>query len=86
MGEPRFVTLTRLIRTLVIVVAIPAGWHYGGVLGVVWAATLAELPVLCVLWAAKFKLGVLSIHREALAFAIAGAGWAAGWLLKMAVL
>jgi len=86
MGAPRYVTLARLVRAMVIVVAIPAGWHYGGGLpGVVWGVSLAELPVLLVALGSQARLGVLSLPREALAFGLMGAGWLVGWLLRWVV-
>ncbi len=85
MGTPRHVTLARLLRAISIVAAIPIGWHFGGIAGVIWGVGISEVPVLLALWGAQIKLGVFDLRRESVALLLSGAGWIAGWLLKMAV-
>ncbi|MGE3316622.1 MAG: oligosaccharide flippase family protein, partial [Planctomycetaceae bacterium] len=77
-GTPKFVTLSRFVRALMIVIAIPIGWWYGGLHGVVWSTVVAEIPVLFVLWFGQGRLGVFNPVREMLAFALMLAGWMAG--------
>lgn len=77
-GKPKYVTASRFVRAIMIVTAIPAGWFFGGLEGLVWCTVFAELAVVFVLWYGQWKLGVFHPFRESLAFLMTAAGWSAG--------
>jgi O-antigen/teichoic acid export membrane protein len=70
MGLPRYGFLRSLLRGVTVWIAIPLGFWFAGVRGLVWAVALCELPTLLLLWPAFWRLSVLRIERELLAILI----------------
>lgn len=80
-GHTRYGFYRSAARAAWIAVALPVGWWWGGLQGVVAAVALSEVPVLLVLWPAFHRHGLLRPGREALVFAFFGAGALLGWAL-----
>jgi O-antigen/teichoic acid export membrane protein len=51
-------------RLLTALIAIPAGWHFWGVKGLVWGTVAAEGATLFAIWPKTRQLGILRIGRE----------------------
>ncbi|MDX2021251.1 MAG: oligosaccharide flippase family protein [Deltaproteobacteria bacterium] len=60
-------SVSRLVSTLV---GIPLGWHFGGVVGVIWASVLAEVPAFFIVWPKLRSLKILRLRRELLSVGI----------------
>ncbi len=81
MGETTYPFYRSLVRAAWILIAIPAGWWADGTHGLIIAASLAELPVVCVLWPVFAQRGMLRLDRELLAVLLFGAGYGVGRVL-----
>ena len=82
MGEARYPFYRSVARFAWVIVAVPLGYAYAGIEGVVGAAALAEIPVFFVLWPAFHRRGMLRLSRELLAFAFFAAGAGVASLLE----
>jgi O-antigen/teichoic acid export membrane protein len=78
-GQARQLLFANAGRFLMVWTGIPLGWYLGGLPGVVWATTLAELPMLVVFWRAMKKDGLLRLPRELFALGALAAGAVASW-------
>jgi len=81
MGFPRYMTLAYIARMVWVAAAIPLGWWWGGMMGVVWAVCLKESLVLLILWFYLHSLGTMRLAGEIRAVVMAIAGVAVGILL-----
>jgi O-antigen/teichoic acid export membrane protein len=81
LGHTRYGFYRSAARAAWVAAAVPLGWYFGGLPGLVWATALSELPVLLVLWPAMRRQGLLRLRREALAFGFFAVGALAGRLL-----
>jgi len=70
LGHSRFGFTRSLLRLIVTVVGIPIGWHWGGVVGVIWASVLAEVPAFFIVWPKLHQLKILRLKRELFAPAV----------------
>ncbi len=84
-GDSKGVFASNLGKTVMLLVGIPVGWHYGQLVGVIWVIALSELGSLPVLWWRMAGRGLLSLRREALAPVFVGLGLGAGWLVRIAL-
>lgn len=82
MGEGRYPFYRSVARFLWVVVAVPVGYAYAGIEGVIGAAAVAEIPVFFVLWPAFHRRGMLRLSRELLAFAFFATGALLGSFLE----
>lgn len=78
MGRTRYALYENIARTVWIAIAIPVGWHFFGLRGLVYAAALSELPVFLVLWPPFRAEGMLRLRLEARAPLLFGVGVALG--------
>jgi O-antigen/teichoic acid export membrane protein len=74
----RAIAASLAVRTVWVVVGVPLGWYFWGLIGVVWAVALSETPVLLVLYAALYRARLLRFGRELLPVAMVAAGCALG--------
>jgi len=81
LGQTRYTFYRSAVRAAWTLLAIPAGWVFAGMEGLVWATALTELPVLLVLWPGLRRAGILRIERELAAPAF----FAAGGLVALAL-
>ena len=82
-GEPRYGFYLNLARALWLVIAVPLGFHYFDVLGLVWAVALCELAALAVALPAVARR--VSAGRELVAPLLFGTGALLGLLLRRAL-
>ncbi len=85
MGLTRYGMYQNVARLVWIVIAVPTGWHFFGLRGVVFAATLSELPLFGVLWPAFRSVRMLRPVLELRAAGFYIAGIAIGWLFATAL-
>ena len=78
LGMPRYGFWRSLIRAVSVWLALPIGFHFGGVPGMVWAVAVTELPSLVLVWFRFRTLGMLRVGRELMAVAIFVAAYAVG--------
>lgn len=73
-GQARILVFKGVATALWMVVALPIGFHYYGIEGIVVASALAEIPVLLVLWPAfrAERLFVWAYELRSFAFVLAG--------------
>jgi O-antigen/teichoic acid export membrane protein len=81
LGEGQVLFYRSVARSVWILVAVPLGYTYAGVEGLIAAVTISELPVLAVLWLPFWRLGMLRPTRELFAVAC----FATGYLLMSLV-
>lgn len=79
MGLPKRLTLAHLCRTTWILAGIPIGYHLLGLPGVAWTVSLAELPVLVLVWRCLSEHRVFSLLREGIPLLALGGGFAIGF-------
>ena len=88
LGHTRYGFYQNVVRAVWILGGVPLGYAFAGAEGVVWVAALSGLPPLLALWPKLHELEILRLGREALAWAVFGAGFAIGygvlWLLPAA--
>jgi O-antigen/teichoic acid export membrane protein len=77
----RSIAASHALRMVWVVAAVPIGWHYWGLVGVVWAMALSETPVLVVLYAALIRAKLIRWEMELVTLGTVGAGCSAGLLL-----
>jgi len=82
LGQPKYAFIQNACRAIWIMVGVPVAWHLVGVVGVVWAVALAELPVLAVLWIGLARFKMLSVRSEIRTVMFVAFGIAAGLLLQ----
>jgi len=85
LGVPKRLTITHLCRTVGILVGVPVGLHLYGLPGVAWAVSLAELPVLVLVWKCLSERGIFSLLRETIPLLALAGGLGLGKLLLLAV-
>jgi O-antigen/teichoic acid export membrane protein len=78
-GQSRQLFIGNVSRFFAVWIGIPIGWHLGGLPGVVWATTFAELPMLVVFWRAMQQQGLFRPSRELFAPAAFAGGALASW-------
>jgi O-antigen/teichoic acid export membrane protein len=66
MGHTRYGFMKSICRFIAVAVGIPLGWTVGGVVGVICASAMAEIPAFFVIWPKLHKVKVLRVHRELL--------------------
>lgn len=86
LGKPHHGFVRSVVKTAVLLVGIPIGYHLDGLRGLVWATALSELPSFLVLWPPFIKLGLFRATRELLAFALYGVGLVLGWAFGLVFL
>jgi O-antigen/teichoic acid export membrane protein len=79
LGHSRQLFIGNISRFFAVWIGIPLGWHLGGLPGVVWATTLAELPMLLVFLRTMQRDGLLRPLRELFAPAAFAGGALASW-------
>jgi O-antigen/teichoic acid export membrane protein len=84
-GHPEYTFRSSLARALWTVPPLLVGWHAFGLLGVLVAVAIAELPALFVLHFGLNRLGLLSVIRETLALGAFLAGLAIDFGVEAAV-
>lgn len=83
LGHTRNGFYSNVARATWIVVMVPIGYYFGGVVGVVWAATFAGLPSVMVLWPKFHKEGLLRLDREAFSWLFFAGGALIGFGVEM---
>lgn len=78
LGRPQYSVAQNLARVAWLAAAIPAGWHWMGIEGAVWAVALSELPVVAVLWTGLIRHRVFALRSELRSALCAGLGALAG--------
>lgn len=81
LGDSKSVFAGNLGKTIALLAGIPLGWHFGGIVGVVWVIALSDLGSLPILWWRMNSHGLLSLPREALALVFVALGLGVGWLI-----
>ncbi len=81
MGQTRYGLYQNVARMAWIVVAVPIGWHLFGLRGLVYAASLSELPLFLVLWPPFRSFGMLRLAGELRGLGFYASGLAVGWVL-----
>ena len=84
-GQSRQLFIGNISRFVAVWAGIPLGWHLGGLPGVVWATTLAELPMLFVFLRAMRTHGLLRPSRELFAPAVFAGGAIASWVVGASI-
>lgn len=79
LGKPKYSVAQNTMRACVILIGIPLGWEYAGIIGVVWAVALTEVPVLFVLWYGMSRNGVFSFIHELRSISFAAIGLLLGY-------
>jgi O-antigen/teichoic acid export membrane protein len=79
LGYPKYSFIQNLCRAIAMFVAVPLGWMFLGLKGIVWAVALSELPPLFVMWAGLIKHRAFSPAAEARSFAFVALGVLIGW-------
>jgi O-antigen/teichoic acid export membrane protein len=74
MGQPKYGFVENLCRAIAIVIAIPLGWWWGGVHGVIWAIALSELAPLMVVWSAMIRHQMFDLAAELRSAIFVGVG------------
>lgn len=69
-GQTRYGFYKSLSRLVFIAAGIPIGWYAGGVIGVLWASVLAELPAIFFIWPKLHQQKILRLRRELLSVVI----------------
>ena len=80
-GQSRQLFIGNVSRFIAVWIGIPLGWKLGGLPGVVWATTLAEVPMLAVFLRAMQREGLLRPSRELFAPAAFASAALASWAL-----
>ncbi|MBX3357079.1 MAG: oligosaccharide flippase family protein [Phycisphaeraceae bacterium] len=78
LGHTRYVFITHLTRAAWIVCAIPLGWHFCGVMGVILAVATSEVTVGAILYWALWRHRVLRPMQEVYSLLLIAAGMLAG--------
>jgi O-antigen/teichoic acid export membrane protein len=78
LGLPRYTFWRSVARAVAVWVALPLGYHFGGVAGLIWATIASEIPALLVLWPKLRRMGILRFDRELLAVLLFATGLAVG--------
>jgi O-antigen/teichoic acid export membrane protein len=81
----RAIAASLAVRTVWVVISVPLGWYFWGLIGVVWAVALSETPVLVVLYATLYRARLLRFGREFLPVAMVAGGCALGLLFARLV-
>lgn len=81
LGDSKSVFAGNLGKTIALLAGIPLGWHFGGIVGVVWVIALSDLGSLPILWWRMSRHGLLSLPREALALVFVALGLGVGWVI-----
>ena len=84
-GHPHYAFLREAAKAGVMLVGLPAGWYFGGLHGLVWAAGLVEVPALVILWYGMARLRLLRPRGELLGLVYLAAGILGGFLIRLAV-
>lgn len=82
LGDSKSVFAGNLGKTIALLTGIPLGWHFGGIVGVIWVIALSDLGSLPILWWRMNRHGLLSLPREALALVFVALGLGAGWMIR----
>jgi len=82
LGHTQYTFYRSALRAVWLVAAVPAGWHFAGMEGLVWATALVEAPVVLIFWPALRRVGILRIERELAAPAFFAAGMALAFALR----
>ena len=80
MGLPRYGFLRSLLRGVTVWIAIPLGFWFADIRGLLWVVALCEVPTLLLLWPPFWRLGILRLEREILAILIFVTSFALGAL------
>lgn len=83
LGQTRIGFINNATRAGMLFVGIPLGWHLGGMVGIIWAIAVAEIPGLFILWPALIRRGVFRPSRELLALGYGAVGVALGYALDL---
>lgn len=84
MGHTKLSFLNNIARTVMLYAGIPIGWYLGGIVGVIWAVAISDLPGVFILWPKLRAEGVLRLERELLSWGYFGAGLGLGYgLVKL---
>ena len=70
LGHTRYGFWRSVCRLVATLAGMPLGWHFGGVVGVIWASVAAEVPAFFVVWPKLAQLKILRVRRELLSVAI----------------
>jgi O-antigen/teichoic acid export membrane protein len=65
LGQSRYGFFLNLARVVALAISVPIGYHLSGMVGLIWAVTLSELPALFVVYVGFSAAGLLSLKHEA---------------------
>lgn len=82
LGMSRYGFFQNGLRFVWMVLAVPAGWHFYGLPGIVWAVAASEVPIFFLLWPACRRVRMLRLALELRGAGLYLAGLAVGWLLS----
>jgi O-antigen/teichoic acid export membrane protein len=74
LGHPKYGFVENLCRAIAIIVAVPIGWQWAGVHGVIWAIALSEVAPLMVVWGALIRHRMYSVVAELRSVVFVGVG------------
>ncbi len=83
MGQTKQGFIQNVIRSITLVVGIPAGWLIADLEGLILGVVLSEVPVCIYVWIVFYRTQLLRVTRELLSFAIYGIGLALGLIVEM---
>jgi O-antigen/teichoic acid export membrane protein len=83
-GETRYAFYKGAMKMVWMVAAIPLGFHFYGLPGIVWAAAFADAPALLVLLPPLARRGILRLRREILVPLFFASGAAIAYLIQSA--
>jgi len=86
LGHSRYSLIQNVCRAVWIFCMVPLGWTNYGMVGVLWAVALSEVPVFFVIWSGLYKYKIFSLRHELRSLLFVGAGLLLGFaVLKIGV-
>jgi hypothetical protein len=67
------------------VIAMPLGFHYGGLPGVLWGNVASQFLPLPIVIRSSVRYRIFDLRREALLLPVVFVGMGAGWLIDLAI-
>jgi len=64
LGHNKYGFYRDFARTIWICIALPLGWHFFGIHGIVWAVALSEFSNLAIIWYALCKFSAFELRKE----------------------
>lgn len=79
MGHTKLSFFNNIARTVMLYAGIPIGWYLDGIVGVLWAVAISDLPGIFILWPKLRAERVFRFDRELVSWAYFAAGLGLGY-------